>query len=188
MNKKMFLGKWLLAVVILMISSPLSIGKGSGGCGMKGCECPLSFISTRVRVIFNEYTASTMPQGYDRCGVPDRESNFPNAGGTNIDTRYGYVLKVVVFLNEPRCKRSYRKVYVVTEPTDIIDIEVPYTYKYTVDVYFFEKCNSCISGDPNKMNSKFYRSLNEFSYGAPSIIYAQMEYRGFTRTTHNCQL
>ena len=77
----MFLGRWLLVAIVLMMSSPSTNGKGGGNCGKRGCQCPLSFLTTRVRVIFNEYTSSTMPSGYDQCGVPDRESEFPRIGG-----------------------------------------------------------------------------------------------------------
>jgi hypothetical protein len=188
MKKNLFLGKWLLVAIILMISSPLSIGRGGGGSGggggggcKKNCNCPLTLRTTDVYLDFTN-TASNMPTAYTACGVPDIGSSFTTYGGndenTYQDVMNKYSCYVVVTRLASKCKQSYKKYYFWTEPTPYITIEVPSELKYAVDVRFSEKCNNCVSGS-HKLDRKYYSSFNEFE-GVFSRIYAKMNYNGIT--------
>ena len=173
MKKKMFLGRWLL-VVMLLSSSP-SIGR------LKSTPTPICNFKSVFLPLLLQFDYFSVPIGLQSCGVPSFFSN-PNtqSGVSSLNQLYfGYFCKITIESTNTGCDGRFVREYYWTRPQSSMDIEVPSNYPFRVRIDFYEKCYTCLS-EP-KFHSKVYVYQNNFN-SAPANIIAVLKYA----RTHFC--
>jgi len=168
MKKKMFLGRWLIVAIVLMIGSPLSIGRGGGGGNGGGGinstpppECnSIEEEPIDVRLVLP--FASTIPGRNQFCSfVPDLICRGGSANLTNTS------IYCKINVRGVRCK-DYSKVYfLIGEFGSNIPIKVPRNTPFSISIEFLECCGNCtpnIFGRSKFTSARTYQSHFEISF------------------------
>jgi hypothetical protein len=138
MKKNLFLGKWLLVAIILMISSPLSIGRGKGGGGNNNPNCTFMLSNDKLPVsIHFDY------DGYQR----PPNCSIPFAGSNPYSPNVSYQCIIVVSSANSKCEKFYSKIYEfpnwdALHPPFYVEALRDDPMKITVT--FRETCNTCM--------------------------------------------
>ncbi len=167
MKKNLFLGKWLLVAIILMISSPLSIGRGGGGSGGGGKkstpppECNnLEEEPIDVRLVLPP--ASSIPNRNRFCSfVPDLTCR---GGTTNVNNTSIYCK---INVKGTRCKDYSKDYFLIGDFGSNIPIKVPRNTPFSISIEFLECCGNCtpyITGRSKFTSARTYQSHFEISF------------------------